>query len=265
LCINNFYAPINTFQQLSGSWSDAAANFFNTYLLSAGTYTWYAAGANAKGQLGQGPGAYVTTKTTALTAISGNWERLIAADGDIIGDGTAVYGLSAGTQYKWSSMGDNYYGQLGQSYTTAEVSALSRMWPITGRWSNIVAGQGTAYALSADPDSKGIYRWHYCGSDWYGQLGASLGWPGTTFGQRIINTFTPMTGNWQKIVPGNTYTLAKSAGTNKWFAAGDNRGAGLGLGSSVWNTSAQPFLPIPGTFDDMFTASSTIALTSYTT
>jgi hypothetical protein len=139
------------------------------------------------------------------------------------------------------------------------------MWPITGRWSNIVAGQGTAFALSADPDSTGIYRWHCCGRDWYGELGTSKNYAGIPQFDRYTTTFTPMTGNWQNIVPGYTYTFAKSAGTNKWFAAGRNLNGELGLGSSVWLTSAQPFLPIPGTFNDIFTASCTIALTSYTT
>ena len=258
----------NSFLQLSGYWSDIATSFDNTYLLSAGTYTWYAVGSNGQGQLGQGPGAYATTRFSYLTAISGNWERLIAAPGNSVGYGAgSVYGLSAGTQYKWSSFGGNDFGQLGQGFNPSIVSAISRMWPITGRWSNIVAGLNTSFALSADPDSTGVYRWHCCGKDDYGQLGRSNNYAGTTFTfERYITTFVPMTGNWSKIVPGQTYTFAKSAGTNKWFGGGWNNGGSLSLGSSVYNTSGAPFQPISGTYDDIFALfSTTIALTSYTT
>ena len=266
LAISNSYGSKNIFTPLTGEWSDIKAPTNNSYLLSAGTYTWFAVGNNENSQLGQGPWTAGVTRSSVLTAISGNWERLVVANDS--GTGNSLFALSAGTVTKWSSLGNNGSGQLAQGRSPSEITSpivnLSRFWPITGRWTNVVQGGDHVFALSADPDSKGIYRWHVCGSDYFGQQGRSDNWNNASTFSRFNVSFTPLTGNWSKIVAGQSRSFALSAGTNKWFAAGYNLRGALGTGTSMISSST--FIPLTGTFTDMICTSwTTYALSSYTT
>ena len=264
LAISNNSNNINVFKPLTGRWSDVIAAESNSYLLSAGTYTWFAVGDNQFVQLGQGPWSGTITKTSVLTAISGNWERLVVTNPS--NQGGSVFALSAGTVTKWSSLGNNSTGQLAQGLSPSEItsplSRLSRFWPLTGRWTNVVQGGDHVFALSADPDSKGIYRWHTCGSDFFGQQGRSDNWNNAETFSRFNVSFTPLTGNWSKIVAGQSRSFALSAGTNKWFAAGYNLRGTLGTGTSMISSST--FIPLTGTFTDMICNGwTTYALSSY--
>jgi alpha-tubulin suppressor-like RCC1 family protein len=203
----------------------------HTMALSAGTTKWFGTGENLDGQLGLGD----TTNRNTLTPLTGNWSQMVCGVHHTMA-------LSAGTT-KWFGAGrNNYSGQLG----LGDFTNRNTLTPLTGNWSQMVCGGYHTMALSA-----GTTKWFGTGLNNDGQLG--LG----NYTDR--NTLTPLdtwrSDNWSQMVCGGYYTMALSAGTTKWFGAGDDDYGQLGFGiagvypyyGGRWHT----FTPLTGNWSQM--------------
>ena len=202
------------FTQIPGDWSTIQCGGRHTMALSAGTNTLFATGYNFSGQLGLGNSGLGTERST-FTQLTGNWSQIKCGY-----DSTMA--LSAGTNV-WFGTGENN-GQFGQGGIGNNRNTFTAL---TGNWSQIVYGGygsdgGVIFALSA-----GTNRWFGAGKNYSGTLGF-----GTSGSGNPVNTFTMLTGNWEKILCKGTHAMALSAGTNRWFAAGSNNFGELAIGTS---------------------------------
>jgi len=202
------------FTQIPGDWSTIQCGGRHTMALSAGTNTLFATGYNFSGQLGLGNSGLGTERST-FTQLTGNWSQIKCGY-----DSTMA--LSAGTNV-WFGTGENN-GQFGQGGIGNNRNTFTAL---TGNWSQIVYGGygsdgGVIFALSA-----GTNRWFGAGKNYSGTLGF-----GTSGSGSNVNTFTMLTGNWEKILCKGSHAMALSAGTNRWFAAGSNNFGELAIGTS---------------------------------
>jgi alpha-tubulin suppressor-like RCC1 family protein len=163
-----------TFVQMlnSPSFITVHCGLYTTFALSASNVPrWLATGRNTDGRMGIGN----ITSTYSVTAIPGNWSKLVAGGGHTMA-------LSAGTT-KLFATGDNLYGQLG----LGDIADRTSFAQVPGDWSDVECGFYSSYAKQA-----GTNKWYSTGWNNNGQLG--LGLP-TTVGT-YLTAFSAMNWDW---------------------------------------------------------------------
>lgn len=206
--------PDTTLVTLSTNWIDIkcvkSSNFLATFGLSAvfPSSIWYSTGRNDFGQLGVGD----TLNKGGFTRIPGNFSHMAPA-------GPFTLAISANTTKMYVT------GILSAVSAAATTQFETSFVPLTGNWTDVVAGDGYVFALSANTNQ----RWLCTGANLSGQLG---------LGDLISRTvFTQIPGRWSLIVPGVNNTFALSSGLKPnndriWHASGANKRGELGIGTS---------------------------------
>jgi len=131
---------ISGFLQAPGDWEKISVSETHFFVKSANTSKWFGYGISTYGGMGTGidytENVYLTGSLMDYEVI-GNWDDLIAGP-------NYSYGLSAGTDKNWFSVGLNEYGQLGR--TDVEPGGISH----TTAWGPVSAIYDSNYNLIND-------------------------------------------------------------------------------------------------------------------
>ena len=140
------------------TWTDVFASVSNSAAIKADGSLWVWGG-NASGQVGNGG------TTTQLTPYQIDSSDVTSWKTAALGDAYALAVSSTGKLYAW---GDNNYGQLGQTKSTAAVKVPSQI-DDSGDWVAVYAG--STHSLGLRGTTVGAYNLYAWGQNIYGQLG----------------------------------------------------------------------------------------------
>jgi len=196
----------------SSSWKQIVVGERHSLAIDQSDKLW-AWGDNSVAQLGDG------TNTDSSVPVSpdaqaGNWVKVA------IGANNSAAIRADGALFVW---GSNYYGQLGDSSTTASLV----MKQIAGTWSDVAVGQGHVVAVKSDGS---LWAW---GNNMNSQLGFAK--PSQTQSTQLIPKKVGSSTAWTKVAVGDNHSLGLQGST--LYAWGQNVLGQLGNGSNTDATS----------------------------
>jgi len=232
---SSFNNTETSFISVTGNWDDVVAAYNQTFALSAGTGgIWFGAGQNSYGTLGVGS---INNNLRTFNRIPGTYEKIVCGE-------QHTFAFSAN---KWYCTGYNFFGQLGQGYSSTSFPnyGLANFTPITGNWSDIQCGNNFTYSKSANTDS-----WFSAGRNNNYQLGTNDTVNRSSF--TYIGDFKIVSFGATNSPGGNSSVFKKNL-DDTWNCLGNNQFYQLG---QSYTTAVTSFTLLAGNYDKIYSSNS---------